>query len=268
MALNLKYGTDGENRFNRTSFDSDAANYDRVRPRYCPELFDEIFRSTSIMPYSNLIEVGAGTGQATELFLDHGCNVTAVELGVHLADFLSKKYSERDNLTVWNGDFLNYPEDKTFDLLISATAFHWIPREQGFEKATRLLKPGAFFALFWNHPIVGGREGSKESHAAQAVYEKFGRKHNGNIFDGSSCEMYAEAIKNFGFVDVQYKLFESERVLTGDEYVQLMRSYSDHITLPDSVRIPMEQEMKKAIQNAGDALKILDIMDLYLARMP
>ena len=268
MALNLQYGTDIENRSNHISFDSDAANYDRVRPRYCPELFEQIFRTASISSISQILEIGAGTGQATEPFFELGCSVTAVELGEHLADFLKQKDSDRRNFTVWQGDFLDFPEDRKYDLVFSATAFHWVPREQGFEKVKRLLKPGGTLALFWNHPIIGGDPDSVDNRTVQSVYEKFGRSKIGKIFDGSSCDAYARALRDAAFADVCCQLFTSERVLTGKEYVLLMRSYSDHIVLPYAERLQLEQEMERAIRGIGDALKIRDVMDLYLAKNP
>jgi hypothetical protein len=70
MALNLKYGTDETNRHLRTAFDEDAANYDAVRPRYCKALFDTIIGSAGLSEGSSCMEIGPGTGQATQPFLD------------------------------------------------------------------------------------------------------------------------------------------------------------------------------------------------------
>jgi Cof subfamily protein (haloacid dehalogenase superfamily) len=59
-----------------------------VRPRYCAALFDEIFAAAGVDETTRALEMGPGTGQATEAFLRRGCHVTAVELGENLADFL------------------------------------------------------------------------------------------------------------------------------------------------------------------------------------
>lgn len=267
MALDLRYGKDDKNRDLRTAFDSDAANYDRVRPRYCPQLFEEVIRAAGITSSSRVLEIGPGTGQATDPFIQLGCSVMAVELGEHLADYLREKYADRSNLTVWQGDFLEFPEESTYDLVYSATAFHWIPREQGFAKVMRLLKPGALLALFWNHPIVGGN--AAEEQTVQAIYRKFDRDAKGaKPFDGSSCAAYEQALQDAGFQNVRSRLFSGERVLTGEQYVQLMRSYSDHSSLPEDKRLRLEEEMEAAIRGMGDALTIRDVMDLYLAQAP
>jgi len=77
---------------NRLSFNEDAANYDKWRPRYTKEMFEDIIRYSDIGAGKQALEVGIGTGQATEPFLKTGCSVTAVELGKNLADFSKEKF--------------------------------------------------------------------------------------------------------------------------------------------------------------------------------
>jgi len=269
MSLNLQYGKDDANRSRRTSFDSDAANYDRVRPRYCPELFEAIISAAEVKGSAQALEVGPGTGQATAPFVKMGCRVTAAELGESLAEYLAEKYADCPNLSVWQGDFLNFPEDERFDLLYSATAFHWIPREEGFQKTLRLLKPGGTLALFWNHPIVGDKPGTAGHDVVQEVYSRFGKGGGGKIFDGSSCAAYEDALRAAGFEAVESRLFTAYRCLTGREYVALMRSYSDHMAMPEDKRAALEEAMEEAIRTRlEDRLVIRDVMDLYLAKSP
>jgi len=265
MALNLKYGTDDAGRHLRTAFDEDAANYDAVRPRYCKGLFDAIFDRAQLDKNARCLEIGPGTGQATEPFLERGYRVTGVELGESLAQYLALKYKDVPNLSVWNGDFLDFPEEQPYDLIYSATAFHWIPREQGLEKVMQLLKPGGTLALFWNHPMPGGEVGTPEEQAVSTVYEKHGKGGPKKVFDGSTCPAYCDSLRAAGFRDVGFQLFESRRVLSGAQYVRLMRSYSDHANLNEAQRTALEGDMLQAIGGLGDRLPILDRMDLYLA---
>ena len=268
MALDLRYGKDDENRNLRTAFDSDAANYDAIRPRYCPELFHAIVEAADVNVDKCCLEIGPGTGQATEPILNTGCLITAVELGSSLAEYFAVKYTDRENLTVWQGDFLDYPEDRQFDLIYSATAFHWIPREEGLGKVMRLLKPGGILALFWNHPIPGGGVETPGAQALQRVYEKYGKGRRDNPFDGSTCPAYCDALRDAGFTDVTFELFEAWRKLDGEQYVMLLRSYSDHAKMTPDERTSLEKDMKEAIQGLGGTLPIRDLMDLYIARKP
>ena len=63
----------------KLSFNENADNYDRLRPRYCSELFADIAAYAGLKKGAAALEVGPGTGQATQPFLDLGCRVTAVE---------------------------------------------------------------------------------------------------------------------------------------------------------------------------------------------
>lgn len=268
MALNLEYGKDEQNRTLRTAFDSDAANYDAIRPRYCGELFRAVIDAAFLNPEKSCLEIGPGTGQATEPILETGAAVTAVELGKHLADYLAEKYASRSNLTVWQGDFLQFPEDGQYDLIFSATAFHWIPREEGLAKVMRLLKPGGTLALFWNHPLPGGGVDTPGDLALQKVYQKYGKGRRDTPFDGSSCPAYCDALREAGFMDVRCKLLEAWRFLNAEEYVMLLRSYSDHAKMTPQERSYLEQDMQDAINGIGGELPIRDLMDLYLAKKP
>ena len=56
----------------RTTFDQVPELYDRARPGYPPELFDDLELVAGLTPDSSVLEIGAGTGQATRSFADRG----------------------------------------------------------------------------------------------------------------------------------------------------------------------------------------------------
>lgn len=76
------------------TFDKDAANYDKWRPTYCPQLFSDIVEYADLDIEKAAVEIGIGTGQATQPFLELGCHVTAVEPGVNLAAYSRNKFKE------------------------------------------------------------------------------------------------------------------------------------------------------------------------------
>src|SRR5919109_4571971 len=71
-------------RLSRT-FDEDAERYDRARPGYPPELYDDLEELAGAGPGSRVLEVGCGTGQATVPLAGRGCRITAVEAGACMA---------------------------------------------------------------------------------------------------------------------------------------------------------------------------------------
>ena len=86
----------------KLSFNENADNYDRLRPRYCQELFADIAAYAGLQEGAAALEVGAGTGQATGPFLERGCQVTAIEPGAQLAGILNQKHRESAKLSVKN----------------------------------------------------------------------------------------------------------------------------------------------------------------------
>ena len=71
-------------RLSRT-FDEDAELYDRARPGYPPELYDDLMDLVGAGPGSRVLEVGCGTGQATVPLAARGFRITAVEAGPNMA---------------------------------------------------------------------------------------------------------------------------------------------------------------------------------------
>jgi 16S rRNA A1518/A1519 N6-dimethyltransferase RsmA/KsgA/DIM1 with predicted DNA glycosylase/AP lyase activity len=107
----------------RMKFNEDEANYDKWRPSYVPELYDEIIRYSGIDETKYALEIGIGTGQASLPFLQTKCKLTAIEIGEKLAECSRRKFASFSNFEVVNIDFQNFCADSnTFDLIYSATA--------------------------------------------------------------------------------------------------------------------------------------------------
>ncbi len=251
----------------RTTFNTDEYNYDKTRPDYPIELFEDVFNCSNLYADRDVLEIGIGTGQATLPFLQKGCNLTAVELGDRLARYCKQKFSAFANFRVINSDFLkaDLPE-KHFDLIFSATAFHWIPKESGYAKIKTLIKPNGVLALFWNHPFVSNVN-DETNRASIAVYQKYRPNDKTPIqFDESKCQAINNELAHYGFKDIQSKIYRRTRTLTSEDYVNLIKTYSDHNALPAQIRLAFEQEMKQTIDDVGGKINIYDTIDLYLAK--
>jgi len=251
----------------RFAFNEDVKNYDDLRPRYVNALFSDILQYSGALPGASALEVGIGTGQATEPFLQMGCDVTAVELGGDLAAYVEQKFERYHNLHVIRCAFEEYAcPNETYDLLYSATAFHWIPSKIGYPKARALLKKGGSIALFWNRPYAARREDPLHVRV-QSLYAKYmpgaapPPENDPNRYEGNLA-----LLREYGFCDVQMKLYRNTRVFSADRYIALLNTYSNHRSLAPSQKQAFERELRKAIFSFGDEMEIYDTMDLYLAR--
>src|SRR6476660_4001879 len=109
----------------RDGFDEVAELYDKVRPGFPDELFDEL--AAALPPGPAVLEVGPGTGQATKGLVTRGARVTAVELGPHLAAVLARNLP---TVEVVVGAFEEVElASGSFDAVVAANSSHWVPPE-------------------------------------------------------------------------------------------------------------------------------------------
>lgn len=252
-----------------TTFNEIYAEYDKWRPTYVSELYKDIMDFKQISQSSNALEIGIGTGQATVPILEKGCFVTAIELGDKLAEYTKQKLYKYNNLNIINMAFQDYEcSDNSFDMIYSATAFHWIPEEIGYPKVFEMLKSGGIFARFANHPYKD--KGNEELDLAiREVYSKYMSDSKlSPEYGETQCEKMVEDIKKYGFIDVNYKLYHRTRTFNAKEYVSLINTYSDNRALEENKRNEFHKEIENAIDNYGGKITVYDTIDLELARKP
>lgn len=251
------------------AFDTICADYDRWRPTYVAELYEDLFAYQVITPDSNVLEIGIGTGQATLPILKTGCTCTAVELGAHLTDFVRKKFSAYEKFQVIQTPFQDFESpSNSFDLVFSATAFHWIPEEEGYPKVFDMLRSGGAFACFANHPYQDkGREDLNR--AIQEVYAQYIPGSSMGVEYGDEAAWNsAQQSKKYGFIDVEYKLYHRTRTFTANAYCSLLGTYSDHLAIEETRRREFFSKLRQIIEDHGDQITVYDTIDLQLARKP
>lgn len=102
-----------------------------------------------------MLEIGSGTGQASEPILKTGCDDTAIEHGENFTSFMQNKFGRYQNFHIVNADFEDYSfNENIYDLAYSAATIQWIPEEIAFTKTYRMLKPGGHHAKNGNFYVV------------------------------------------------------------------------------------------------------------------
>lgn len=264
-----------ENRGLEWTFDTAVPVYDKMRPGYSEELYKAIFSYIPIGRESRAIEIGIGSGQATGPMLQTGCRLTAVEYGQRLSEMCREKFKAYDGFSIINDRFENAGfQDEGYDLVFSATAFHWIKEEVGYPKIYALLKKGGAFAQFANHPYrdkgnpVLSEEIDRLYGKYYYAYHKDRVQKPQEEFGESQAKQRAETAAKYGFEDIRYHLFYRTRRFSAEEYTMLLGTYSDHIAIEESIRKEFFKEIERAIDRCGGSITIYDTMDLELARKP
>lgn len=84
-----------------------------------------------------------------------------------------------------------------------------------------------------------------------------------------TCKLNYDNVVNYGFIDYNYRDWESTRVYNADEYVEYLASTKvEHITLQEPYKSNFYNGIGDAIKNAGNKIVINDTIALYLVKKP
>jgi ubiquinone/menaquinone biosynthesis C-methylase UbiE len=125
-----------------------AQEYANFRSGYSNELYDTIAQF-GLRRGATILDVGCGSGLASEPFAVNGFPVT----GVDASDAMLAAASQRlPNATFVKAqaEKLPFPNER-FDVVISAQTFHWLDRAAALAEAYRVMRPGGIIAIWWKH---------------------------------------------------------------------------------------------------------------------
>jgi protein-L-isoaspartate O-methyltransferase len=112
----------------RETFEQVPELYDRMRPGYPGELFDDLAALTGAATGSRVLELGCGTGQATVPLARRGYEVVALEPGAGLADLARRRLAAFPSVGVVTSSFEGWPLPAApFDLVLAATSWRRLP---------------------------------------------------------------------------------------------------------------------------------------------
>lgn len=247
----------------RKIFDTIPEKFDKYRPRYSKELFDDLIAYAGIGPGKAVLELGPGTGQATDPVLETGCDYNAIELGEHLYAKMKEKYGRYPNFSIVNGDFITHDfGEKRFDMIYSAATIQWIPEEVAFPKTFSLLKPGGVLAMMLT---MGDYRKSNEAlyQKIQKVYDAYWKPE----IPYNQHFTYTNAV-NWGYTDFERREYFGKRIMTAEEYVNFSGTHCDHMTIPRETAEKFFGGLYDAVKSEGDRIVFDDTYVLYLAKKP
>lgn len=248
----------------REVFDLIPEAFDKYRPRYSPELFDDLIRYANIDESKSVLELGPGTGQATDPILNTGCDYHCIELGKHLAAKMSEKYGRRENFHIVRDDFITHDfGEQKFDIIYSARTIQWIPEDIAFSKTFELLQPGGILAMIHIY--------SDYKTPNPALYERIQKvyaEHYRPVTAYQHRNFQHQHAVHYGYVDFERREYHGSRRLNADEYISLVGTHSDHITIPEPHKTPFFAGLRQAVMDAGNVIEYNDTHVLMLARKP
>lgn len=210
------------------AFGAVAPAYDRGRPGYPRPAVDWLVGGSAL----TVVELGAGTGKLTASLVEAGHDVHAVEPDEAMLAVLRAKLPDvRTSLA--GAEEIPLP-DRSADVVVCATSFHWFDPERALPEIARVLKPGGHLALVWN-----------ERDERIPWVRRLGVLLDGPPRPGESSDEVVVRSELFGFVDS--KTFKFWQDINRETIVDLVLSRSYVASMDD----------------AGRARKIAEVLELY-----
>jgi SAM-dependent methyltransferase len=241
----------------RRTFEEVPEAYERARPLYPPQLFDDLVSLAALPEHARLLEIGPGTGQATLPLAKRGYEIVGIELGEGLAARARHRLADFPNVKIINADFEMWePDEEHFDAIVAFTAFHWLDPETRYRKSAASLKPqGALAVIATQHGLPEG--GDRFWRDVQEDYDavvpdeestKAGAPGPPENVNDLSAEIEASGL----FRNIAARRYLWDVPYTADEYIAVLDTYSGHRSLEPAKRRQLYELIHKRVESQPD----------------
>lgn len=251
----------------RFTFDGVAALYGGARPIYPEPLFEDIVVFAGLKITDRILEIGCGTGQATQGFARRGFPVLALDPGRDLIGIAAENLAEFSGVRFTQSTFEAWAgEAETFKLALAAQSFHWVAPEIGFAKTVAQLTPDGTLAVFGNVPMPPASPLGPEF---ARIYSRYAPSLSGPpaeawyLPDGPFAAQFEET-DHFG--PVTHRCYPWSRSHSAASYTDLLRTLSGHRLLADDHREALLAAIAETITTHGGEFELKYETHLYLAK--
>jgi SAM-dependent methyltransferase len=252
----------------RATFEEVAELYDRARPTYPEQVFEDLVALAALPEAARIVEIGCGTGQATLPLAERGYRVTCVELGEQLAGVARRKLARFPRVEVINAEFETWqPPEAGFDAVVAFTSFHWLDEDVRYEKSASLLRDRGMLAVVAAQhvlPPAGDPFFIDVQEEYEAVVPDDPATKAGAPSHPDSISDLSEELSAGGF----FRAAASRRYLwdvtyTADEYIAVLNTYSGHRALDAATRERLLGRIRRRIEARPDG----SVRKSYLATL-
>jgi SAM-dependent methyltransferase len=254
----------------RLAFGRVAELYHRVRPSYPPAAIDAVLEFGGLAPPARIVEVGAGTGKATELFAARGLAVLALEPSADMAAVARATCARRPEVEIVETEFETWQPPERFAGCVSVQAWHWIAPDVRYRKARDALAPGGTLAAIWMLPDWSRcvlRDALSAAYRATvpelvADFPMHPDSEPARLAGDWPSEI--DAADGFHAAQVQWLPWVERYSSVG--YPELLHTHQDHILLAADARGALMRAIRETIDDAGGAFELPLVTYVCLAR--
>jgi hypothetical protein len=246
-------------------FGTDAEVYDEARLEYPDEIVDAALAYAG-QPAA-AVEVGAGTGKASEAFAVRGVDLACLEPDPAMATVLRRRFADRPHVTVVESTFEQWtPPAGGVELVYFALSWHWAdPPTRVRRVHDALIAGGALALLDHQHAFAD----PKLESAVHAVYEETApqlRPGSMSICGGVIDERLAELTESGLFADLEATSLSYDHPYPTARYLRLLGTFSSHLSVAPARRRRLHERIAEVIDAAGGVIVVRLVTTLVLAR--
>lgn len=140
---------------NTLRFSNRVQDYIRYRPHYPGEVIDILKSEYGLSSEHIVADIGSGTGISSELFLENGNVVYAIEPNQEMREAAEILNLDSSNFhsCAGTGEATGL-KDVSIDFIICAQTFHWLDADKAKKEFGQILKPQGKVVLIWNERSV------------------------------------------------------------------------------------------------------------------
>jgi SAM-dependent methyltransferase len=230
------------------TFDAVASSYDVVRPDYPVEVYEAI-ESFVGLSTPRVLEVGIGSGQATQQMVVRDWVVVGVEPGADLAALAAERLASSQRVALIEAKFEDVDlAGENFDVVAAATAWHWVDPTVGYQLAAEALKPSGVLTLWWNAHVT--TPGNQDWDPIRDAYLRVAPELADLARltpDRPGYDPAAEVSACGLFGDVQVESFHFAVRYPAEQFIALTHTYASHGSLTPSRRELLDDALRDTI---------------------
>lgn len=235
-----------------------AELYEDARPGY-PDAVRQQIVAYGGGPPASVVELGAGTGKATEMLLRLTAPLTAIEPDPQMAAVLRGKFP---GIEVVDGPFEQWRAPSGgVGLIACATAWHWMDPATRHGLARTALAPGGTLAIFYH------KYAYQDPDQWAAIDEVLYRI-DPDVADRDEHWVRDDVHAAGGWDDVQEHRWHTYPIFSKRRYLELMQTFSPFIRHPPELKQRCLDELDALLDDFGGTLTLDLRTTVVLARKP
>jgi SAM-dependent methyltransferase len=188
-------------------FSSRVDDYARYRPSYPPPALGLLAERCGLAAGAAVADIGSGTGILTELLLERGAELFAVEPNERMRAAAEARLRDHPRFhSVAGSAEATTLAPGSVDLLVAGQAFHWFEPQRARLEALRVLRPHGWAALLWN-------ERPPEATAFLADYEALLKRYAPEYTRITASRADVGAMRGFLGASMELGTFANQQIL-------------------------------------------------------